>query len=37
MLIVVSPAKNLDYETAPATEKHSQPQLLDHANELMTV
>lgn len=37
MLIVVSPAKNLDYETAPATEKYSQPELLDHAAELMKV
>ncbi len=37
MLIVVSPAKNLDYETAPVTDKYSQPQLLDHAGELMKV
>ena len=37
MLIVVSPAKNLDYETAPVTEKHTQPQLLLHCGELIDV
>jgi cytoplasmic iron level regulating protein YaaA (DUF328/UPF0246 family) len=37
MLIVVSPAKNLDYETAPVTDKFTQPQLLEHAAELIEV
>ena len=37
MFIVVSPAKNLDYETAPATTEYTQPELLDHAAELMEV
>ena len=31
MLMVVSPAKNLDYESPLATEKHTQPQFLDDA------
>lgn len=37
MLIVVSPAKNLDYETPPVIEQYSQPELLDHASELIEV
>jgi cytoplasmic iron level regulating protein YaaA (DUF328/UPF0246 family) len=36
MLIVISPAKTLDFERAPVTRKSTQPQLLDHAAELMT-
>ena len=35
MLMVVSPAKNLDYESPLATEKHTQPQFLDDACELI--
>lgn len=35
MLYVVSPAKNLDYETPAVTEKYSQPELLDDAQALM--
>ena len=35
MLIVVSPAKNLDYETAPATMVHSMPDMLDDSAELI--
>ncbi|WP_045856154.1 peroxide stress protein YaaA [Teredinibacter purpureus] len=35
MLIVISPAKNLDYETALPTRKHTKAALLDDANELM--
>ncbi|MCK7545162.1 peroxide stress protein YaaA [Marinobacter bryozoorum] len=35
MLMVVSPAKNLDYESPRATEKHTQPQFLDDACELI--
>lgn len=37
MLSVLSPAKSLDLETKPATKKHSQPVLLDHARELVDV
>lgn len=36
MLIVISPAKSLDFETAPVIRKHTQPRLLDHSAELMT-
>ena len=35
MLTVVSPAKTLDYETAPVTETFSQPQFLDHSQLLI--
>lgn len=35
MLIVVSPAKSLDYETPLATKKFSQPELLDQSQELV--
>ena len=35
MLYVISPAKNLDYETPPVTETYTQPELLDDAQELM--
>ncbi|WP_415887149.1 peroxide stress protein YaaA [Neptuniibacter sp. QD37_6] len=35
MLIVVSPAKTLDYETAPVTETYSQPEFLDHSQLLI--
>jgi cytoplasmic iron level regulating protein YaaA (DUF328/UPF0246 family) len=35
MLFVVSPAKNLDYETPAATEQYTQPQLLDDAQTLV--
>lgn len=34
MLIVVSPAKSLDYETPIRTRKHSEPQFLGEANQL---
>lgn len=34
MLIVISPAKNLDYETPPVTRKHTKPALLDEAELL---
>lgn len=37
MLIVVSPAKSLDYESPLPTKKHSEPTLLDHAEELVGV
>ncbi|MBW3165233.1 peroxide stress protein YaaA [Ferrimonas balearica] len=35
MLAVISPAKNLDFETPPHLDAHSQPQMLDHAELLM--
>jgi len=35
MLIVISPAKTLDYETAPVTKKHSIPDYLDRSQELI--
>ncbi len=35
MLMVISPAKTLDYRTPPVTPRHTLPQYLDHAAELM--
>jgi len=35
MLMVISPAKTLDYETPPATERFTLPQYLDHSQELI--
>ncbi|HCW91747.1 MAG TPA: peroxide stress protein YaaA [Marinobacter sp.] len=35
MLMVISPAKNLDYESELPTSKHSQPDFLDDACELI--
>lgn len=35
MLIVVSPAKNLDFESPLATQEYSQPSLLSHSQELI--
>jgi cytoplasmic iron level regulating protein YaaA (DUF328/UPF0246 family) len=37
MLILLSPAKTLDYETAPVTAQMSAPRLHAHAQELATV
>lgn len=37
MLIVVSPAKSLDYESLLPTKKFSEPQLLDYSEELVRV
>ncbi|MEQ8841615.1 MAG: peroxide stress protein YaaA [Acidimicrobiales bacterium] len=37
MLIVVSPAKSLDYESKLPTKKHSEPRMLDRARELVDV
>lgn len=36
MLVVLSPAKTLDFESRPATRKTSQPLLLDDAQKLVT-
>lgn len=35
MLIVISPAKTLDFETAPSTEKYSQPRFLPQSQQLI--
>ncbi|UVE18653.1 peroxide stress protein YaaA [Pseudomonas sp. LS44] len=35
MLMVISPAKTLDYETPPTTPRFTQPEYLDHAQELI--
>ncbi|RJF98595.1 peroxide stress protein YaaA [Noviherbaspirillum saxi] len=35
MLIAISPAKTLDYETPPTTEKHTLPAFIDHSAELI--
>ncbi|MBM7060036.1 peroxide stress protein YaaA [Pseudomonas sp. UL073] len=35
MLMVISPAKTLDYETPPVTPRFTQPEYLDHAQELI--
>lgn len=37
MLIVISPAKSLDYESKLATKKFSEPAMLDHSAELVSV
>jgi cytoplasmic iron level regulating protein YaaA (DUF328/UPF0246 family) len=35
LLIVISPAKTLDFETAPSTEKFSQPRFLPQSQQLI--
>lgn len=35
MLMVISPAKTLDYETPPATSRYTQPEHLAHAQDLI--
>lgn len=37
MLVVVSPAKTLDYESPLATQKYTQPELLDYSTQLIEV
>ena len=37
MLIVVSPAKSLDYESPLATKKFSEPEMLDRSEELVSI
>lgn len=37
MLILLSPAKSLDYESKLPTRKHTSPRLLDHSAELIDV
>lgn len=36
MLTVISPAKTLDFETPPTTQRYTQPQFLDHSQELIS-
>ncbi|WP_341522793.1 peroxide stress protein YaaA [Pseudomonas sp. G.S.17] len=36
MLMVISPAKTLDFDTPPTTASFTQPQYLDHSQELIT-
>ena len=35
MIIVISPAKTLDFETPPITQEHTQPDFLDDSAELI--
>jgi hypothetical protein len=35
MLMVISPAKTLDYQTPPATQRYTQPEHLEHAQDLI--
>ncbi|RKP57477.1 peroxide stress protein YaaA [Pararobbsia silviterrae] len=35
MIIVLSPAKSLDYETPPHVQQHSLPAFVDHSSELV--
>ncbi|NQD92868.1 peroxide stress protein YaaA [Pseudomonas sp. CrR25] len=35
MLMVISPAKTLDYETPPVTQRYTQPEHLAHAQDLI--
>ena len=37
MLYLISPAKNLDFETPATTKKFTQPELMEHAQELAQV
>jgi cytoplasmic iron level regulating protein YaaA (DUF328/UPF0246 family) len=37
MIILLSPAKSLDYDTAPTTDKHTLPQFLDDSAALIDV
>ncbi len=37
MLMVISPAKTLDYETPPVTDRATQPEHLDDAQALIEV
>ena len=37
MLIVISPAKTLDFDTQPVTQQHSQPEMLDQSESLINI
>ncbi len=36
MLIVISPAKTLDFETAPITKVHTQPEFMKESRQLVS-
>lgn len=36
MLILISPAKTLDYQSPLATERYTQPELLDYSQQRST-
>ncbi len=37
MLVIISPAKTLDYESPLATERFTQPELLDKSKQLIKI
>ena len=37
MLIVISPAKTLDFDTQPVTQQHSQPEMLNQSESLINI
>ena len=37
MLILISPAKTLDYQSPLATTRYTQPELLEHSQELIGI
>jgi cytoplasmic iron level regulating protein YaaA (DUF328/UPF0246 family) len=37
MLILLSPAKSLDYDTPPTTQRHTLPQFIDESSALIDV
>jgi len=37
MLLIISPAKKLDFDTPPLLNEHSQPEMLDEARELIDI
>jgi hypothetical protein len=37
MLVVLSPSKSLDYDSAPQTDKYTQPDFLDESQELIDI
>jgi cytoplasmic iron level regulating protein YaaA (DUF328/UPF0246 family) len=37
MLILISPAKTLDYQSPLATTRYTQPELLEYSQELISI
>jgi len=37
MLIVISPAKTLDFDTQPVTTQYSQPEMLNQSESLINI
>ena len=37
MLILISPAKTLDYQSPLATTRYTQPELLEHSQQLIGI